>query len=71
MIVGTAIFADSWHQGDAQHCPIHAFISGTMSGVCTEVWQAQLPACVLVNVCCLAHVPQDTKIFPVSELLLN
>ena len=70
-IVGTVIFAGSRHQDDAQHCPVHAFISGIMSRVSTAVWQAQFPACVLANACCLAHAPQEAKIFPVSKLLMK
>ena len=42
-----------------------------MSRVTTEVGQAQLTACILSNECCLAHVPGDAKVFPVSILLLH
>ena len=71
MIVGTVILVGSRHQDDAQHCLVPVFIHGTMSRVSTLVGQAQLTACVLLNECCLAHVPGDTKVFPVSLLLLH
>ena len=70
-IVGTVIFVCSLHQDDTHHHPVHAFIGRTMSGVSTEVWQAQLPACVLVDVHCLTHVPGDAKILPMAVFLFN
>ena len=70
-IVGTVILAGSRHQDDAKHCLVPAFIHGTMSRVSTPVGQAQLMACVVSNESCLAHVPGDAKVFPVSIVLLH
>ena len=68
-LVGTVIFAGSWHHDDAQHCPVHAFIGGIMSRVIMEVQQVQLKVCVLADVHCPTHVPEDAIILPMLVFL--
>ena len=46
VIVDTVIFVSSWPQDDAQHCPVHVFVSGTISRISTEAWQAQFGMCL-------------------------